>query len=149
MIYDNIVNISFYLGLSDDIREGLLFLKDVKPEIETGEYVLTPTVKAIVSEYRTKPEYENRFEAHRVYIDIQYLVYGNERIQYLPLDDLVELIPYSTDSDMSFYLGGAAPVDLHLGHGFFTILYPQDGHKPQVAITEPEKVKKIVIKVRI
>ena len=51
MIYDNLKNLNTYIGLSDDIRAGLLFLQQVSPDIELGEYELTPNVKAIVYQY--------------------------------------------------------------------------------------------------
>ena len=71
MIYDNLKNLKTYIGLSDDIRAGLLFLQQVSPDIELGEYELTPNVKAIVSQYLSMKENPNEFEAHQKFIDIQ------------------------------------------------------------------------------
>lgn len=41
-----------------------------------GVHELSPRVKAIVSEYTTKEENANGYEAHRRFIDIQYLLKG-------------------------------------------------------------------------
>lgn len=88
MIYDKIDNQEIYAGLSEDIRLGLEWLRDVNPDIEKGVYELSPRVKAIVSEYTTKDVNENGYEAHQEYIDIQYLLKGSEKICCLPLEYL-------------------------------------------------------------
>ena len=62
MIYDKIDNLEIYAGISEDIRLGLEWLRDVNPEIEKGVYELSPRVKAIVSEYITKEVNENGYE---------------------------------------------------------------------------------------
>lgn len=76
MIYDNFSNTELYKGLSDDICVGLTYLEQVKPDIANGVYQLTPRVKAIVSEYETKKINEYGFEAHKKFIDIQYVMKG-------------------------------------------------------------------------
>jgi YhcH/YjgK/YiaL family protein len=151
MIYDNLDNIAFYKGLSPDIYEGLNFLQQVTPDIEVGTYRLSPNVKAIVSEYTTKEANENGYETHRQYIDIQYLLKGNEKIACLPVGDLSETKSYSEETDAAFYnvVSELSPSTFDLRPGYFAIFYPQDGHMPQLCINEPEMVKKVVVKVRI
>lgn len=151
MIYDTLNNIAFYKGLSPDIYEGLKFLQQVNPDIAVGTYQLTPNVKAIVSEYATKEENENGYEAHRQNIDIQYLLKGKEKITCLPLEDLSETKPYSEETDVAFFnaVPDHSPSTLALRPGYFAIFYPQDGHMPQLCGNKPEKVKKVVVKVRI
>ena len=151
MIYDTLNNIEFYQGLSPDIYEGLKFLRQVNPDIAVGTYQLTPNVKAIVSEYTTKEANENGYETHRQYIDIQYLLKGKEKIACLPLEELSETKPYSEETDAAFYnvASDYSPSILDLRPGYFAIFYPQDGHMPQMCVNEPEKVKKVVVKVRI
>ena len=150
MIYDNLDNIAFYKGLSPDIYEGLKFLQQVNPDIAVGTYQLTPNVKAIVSEYTTKEVNENGYEAHQQNIDIQYLLKGTEKIAYLPLEALSETKPYNDETDAAFYnaVTDFSPSILDLRSGYFAIFFPQDGHMPQLCANEPEKVKKVVIKVR-
>ena len=151
MIYDTLNNIAFYKGLSPDIYEGLKFLQQVNPDIAVGTYQLTPTVKAIVSEYTTKEVNENGYEAHCLNIDIQYLLKGKEKITCLPLEDLSETKPYSEETDVAFFnaVPDHSPTTLDLRPGYFAIFYPQDGHMPQLCGNKPEKVKKVVVKVRI
>ena len=65
MIYDKIENIEIYKGLTEDIYEGLRFLKQASDSVEVGVYEISPKVKAVVSEYETKSRNENGYEAHK------------------------------------------------------------------------------------
>lgn len=176
VVYDKIENIELYKGLSDDIYAGLKYLKAMSPDIAPGTYEVTPKVKAIVSEYTTKPVNENGYEAHQKNIDIQYLLMGTERIACLPVDELKETQPYNEDTDAAFYAAPRhlSPVncpldpvalhlqvkelstvnchlssDLFLQPSAFAIFFPHDAHMPQLCIDAPEPVKKVVIKVKI
>ncbi len=149
MIYDNISNIATYKGLSTDIYEGLKYLQQLNPDIAVGTYQITPRVKAIVSEYETKRENEYGFEAHRKNIDIQFLLKGSERIACLPIEKLKETQAYSDEKDAAFYTSAAKPIEMTIGNGYFAIVFPQDGHMPQLSIDEPTNVKKVVIKVNL
>ena len=150
MIYDNIVNLETYAGISEDIRVGLEYLQKVAPDVEKGVHEISPRVKAIVSEYTTKKVNENGYEAHRQYIDIQYLVRGAEKICSLPLECLKETQPYSEKDDAALYQQkDVHPQEMLIGNGYFAIFFPQDGHMPQLCAGEPVDVKKIVVKVKI
>lgn len=150
MVYDKINNIALYKGLYTDIYEGLLFLNAATKDLENGLYVINPSVNAIVSEYTTKEVNEYGYEAHREYIDIQYLISGEEKICCLPLEYLKETKPYNEEQDAAFYEEATVkPQELLIGNGYFAILYPQDGHMPQMCVKEPTAVKKVVVKVKI
>ena len=150
MIYDSVKLIDSYTSISDDIRLGLEYLHDLNPGVEVGVHELTPRVKAIVSEYTTKHENEYGYEAHRQYIDIQYIISGLEKICFLPIEYLKETKGYNKEIDAAFYKeADMKPQELILGNGYFAIFFPQDGHMPQLCVENPEPVKKVVIKVRI
>ena len=143
MIYDKIDNLETYSGISEDIRRGLEWLRDVNPNIENGVYELSSRIKAIVSEYTTKEINENGYEAHRKNIDIQYLPSGEERIVCLSLEYLKETKPYNEEQDAAFYEEATIkPQELLIGNSYFAILFPQDGHMPQLCVNEPRGVKK-------
>lgn len=150
MIYDKIDNLEIYAGISEDIRLGLEWLRDVNPDIEKGVYEISPRVKAIVSDYTTKEVNENGYEAHKEYIDIQYLLKGKEKICCLPLEYLKETKPYNKEIDAAFYdESSVKSQELVIGNGYFAIFYPLDGHMPGLDILEPIDVKKVVVKVKI
>ncbi len=149
MIYDIIDNLEIYAGISEDIRLGLEWLRDVNPDIEKGVHELSPRVKAIVSEYTTKEVNENGYEAHRDYIDIQYLISGREKICCLPLEYLREIKAYNKDIDAAFYEEtDVMAQEMIIGNGYFAIFFPLDGHMPCLSLRNSGVVKKIVIKTR-
>lgn len=149
MVYDKIDNLETYKGLSEDIYAGLKFLQQAQPDIENGVLVINPRVKSIVSEYETKAVNENGYEAHRRFIDIQYLLKGREKNCCLPVEKLKETKAYSEEKDAAFYEAEVPAQELMLGDGYFAIYWPQDGHMPCLCVGGVEMVKKIVVKVEI
>ena len=149
MIYDKLDNYKIYASLSEDIRIALEYLRQVSPDVENGVYELSPRVKAIVSEYTTKQENENGYEAHRQYIDIQCPIRGDEKVCCLPLELLDETKPYNKEIDAAFYFTHDKPLEMNIGNGYFAIFFPQDGHMPQLCVDKKEMIKKITLKVKI
>ncbi|MBP5505265.1 MAG: YhcH/YjgK/YiaL family protein [Bacteroidales bacterium] len=149
MIFDKIENFATYSGISEDLRLGLEFLNNIDPAIEKGVHHLSPRVRAIVSEYDTKPENEYGYETHREYIDIQFLISGTEKIASLPLEYLKETKAYNPDIDAAFYQEDAVrPLESVIGNGCFAVYFPQDGHMPGLCTSAPGPVKKVVVKVK-
>lgn len=150
MIFDHLSNISLYKGLPNDIYVGLTYLHQLTPDIEPGVYQITPRVKVIVSEYETKLQNEFGFEAHKMNIDIQYLLKGEERIACYPVEKLTESTPYSEEKDAAFYTeDGVKAQEMIIGNGYFAIFFPHDCHMPQLCVDEPQMVKKVVVKVAV
>ena len=121
MIYDNLDHIETYKVLSEDLYLGLEFLKNATPDLENGVHELNPRVKAIVSEYETQEVNENGFEAHKKFIDIQYVLQGTEKVCCLPLDELQERIPYKEGSDAAFYTSSGKPIEILLSSVYNTV----------------------------
>ena len=93
---------------------------------------------------------ENCYNAHREYIDIQYLISGSEKLCSLPLEYLKETKVYSKDIDAAFYKEvNILPQEMMIGNGYFAVFYPQDGHMPCLCVDSIQKVKKVVVKVEI
>lgn len=151
MVFDKIDNIKLYQGLSPEIYEGLVFLKNADPENANGVCQIKPRVKAIVSEYKTKTVNEYGYEAHKRFIDIQCVLKGEEKVSCLPIERLKETKPYSEEMDAAFYTDdiNLQSSCLSLLPGYFAIFFPQDGHMPQLCVDEPQLVKKVVVKVEI
>lgn len=150
MIYDKISNIELYRGLSEDIYAGLRYLASIDDSIENGVHKITDNVKAIVSEYETKEANPNGFEAHREYLDIQYLVSGKEIIKCKPIEGLVITKKYDEANDYLLLSDNVDNTsDFLLGDGYFALLYPDDAHEPQLCDGNPMPVKKVVVKIKI
>ena len=104
---------------------------------------------AMIQENDPKPASAGKWEAHKKYADIQFMVDGEEKIGYvhksrsteISYDDAKDLMLISTKGDYF----------IHLVSGDFAILFPQDGHLPGIAISDDAtaKIRKIVVKVRL
>jgi len=105
-------------------------------------------VFAIVSRYSTKvKDHWIEMEGHRKYIDLQYLVQGEESIGWASAEQVTPTIPYQSESDA--WKGGLAlelVTWVKLSAGQVAVLYPSDAHAPQYASETPAPVWKIVVK---
>jgi YhcH/YjgK/YiaL family protein len=103
---------------------------------------------ALVQDNTTKPKAEGVWEAHRKYIDVQFVAAGVEQMGWAKVDTLTVKKPYDADADYALFDG---PGDfLTVPAGSFTIFFPQDGHIPGVAVNDqPSAVRKIVVKVAV
>ena len=149
MIYDHIYNIHLYKGISPSLDLGLDFISKSNETLPNGISVIDKGVKAIVSEYKTKLENENGYEAHRRYIDIQYPLVGIEKVKCKPIEFLSEMKGYDCENDYLLYSGAQSGSDLIIGNGYFLVLFPEDGHMPQLCVEEPMKIKKLTLKVPV
>ena len=101
----------------------------------------------MVSEYETNSvNEERRFETHRDYIDIQLLLEGREVIGFAKREDLDVTDEYRPDYELYGMIEDFDRVILEKGK--FVVIYPNEPHAPGLALNEPEKVKKVVIKVK-
>jgi biofilm protein TabA len=147
MIVDHIDNLEVYKNISNDVYEGLLFLKKVSPDIELGTYQVNDSVKAIVSEFETKEIFERGYEAHRYAIDIHYPLTGREKISWSPLKGMTNHIEYNPVKDVAFFKDPMLLNSIVVGNGIFAICFTEDAHGPQMFVDKPERIKKIVLKV--
>ena len=148
MILDHIQNALQYHRLSDHLSIALCALQ--KPDLlraEPGRYELQgEDVFALPQRYTTKPHDQGKWEAHRKYIDVQYIVSGTEVMGHALLHNLTVSEPYNEEKDVLFLLGKGNL--LIVSAGMFTIFFPHDVHMPTLAVAAPAPVHKIVIKVR-
>ena len=106
-------------------------------------------VFANVQEYDTVPAEEKQLEAHRRYYDVQFVVSGEEVMQYAPLEGLAKVQPFDEDADFGLYCTPERPSSIVLRAGDVAVLAPEDAHKPGCALDAPCCVRKIVVKVLV
>lgn len=149
MILDKLENAGYYESLSENLRKGFEFLKNTElSSLESGRCEIDgKNVFALVSEYDSKKPEDCRLEAHRMYADIQYIVSGKEYIGFDTIGNQSILTEYNPDKDIAFYSGETT--QLRLESGMFAVFFPQDVHRPCMQIDGPEKIKKVVVKVKI
>ena len=104
---------------------------------------------ATVSEYQSKNEESAKFEAHRKYIDIQYVISGKEIMNLAPISTLKEVLtPYDAVKDIEF-ITVSKVVNYKASPSNFFIFFPDDAHRPGLKDGSNSPVRKIVIKVKV
>ena len=127
---------------------ALKFLKEKDLNVlEPGRYDLLDDGTYInIDEYTTKDS--AHFEAHRKYIDIQYLTKGKEYIFVTALEPAKqhEIQAYDKAKDIEFFDKEEYTPHL-LSPDNFMVFFPEDGHKPCMKVDTNETVKKVVVKI--
>lgn len=109
MIYDTLEHAGQYRKLSGNLAKALDYLTGTELEtVEAGRVEIDgERVFALFQSYETKPE-NDRPEAHRKYIDIQYLIEGEELIGVAPLASMERVAEAAPERDIWFYEGETA-----------------------------------------
>ena len=148
MIFDSIENYKRYEGMNNNIYNALIYLRTTDlANASVGRIDLDGDfLFALVQEYQTKPLEQSKWEAHRKYIDIQYMISGQERMGFVNIQKM-QLGEFVDEKDFQPMTGSGNFVDVSAGS--FTIFYPDDGHMPGICIGSPSLIKKVVIKAKI
>ena len=149
MIIDKIENSGLYLNVGKRIAKAFEYINSTDfSGIEPGRYEIEDdNIFAIVNEYETKNVNDCVLEAHRKFIDIQYIYSGVELIGVAPLVDQIPTIEYDESKDCVFFNEETSFVKMT--GGIFAVFFPEDLHMPGVKADSVSKVKKVVVKVRI
>lgn len=148
MIFDRLDRADVYRCLGGRLARALDYLRQADlGALAPGEYpVAGREVLAMVQEAPTRPPEQGRWEAHRRYVDIQYVIRGVERMGVADVGALVVTEPYDPAQDVLMLDGkGGTFLDVHPGQ--FCIFFPHDAHMPGLSPGAPNVVKKVVMKV--
>ena len=148
MILDRIENASLYYPLGGRIETALRALQtDKVAHAGIGRLELQGSdLFALVQEYPTRPRELGKWEAHRRYIDLQYVVQGAEGMGYANIHHLQQG-EYDANKDF-LSLHGEGDLII-VKSGYFVLLMPEDAHMPCMALGEPAPARKIVLKIAV
>ncbi|MFZ5878063.1 MAG: YhcH/YjgK/YiaL family protein [Chloroflexota bacterium] len=148
MIFDTLDHLSRYDGLGHNLPRALKFLaeQDLSTLPDGRTDIDGDDLYAMMQAYDTKPAEQGKWEAHRKYIDIQYVISGTERMGFASLRTM-QLGEYIPDRDFQAMSGTGSFVDVFAGS--FVIFFPEDAHMPGLYVDEPQPVRKVVLKVRV
>lgn len=120
-------------------------------DYEDGRHEIDEDIFFLIQRYETKPESEALYEAHKKYIDIQYIVKGSEIIDVIALEDAEAINAFDVKHDIGFYKCLSDYSRIRLRQGQYGLFMPNDCHKPSFHEdgTASGKVEKIVMKVKI
>lgn len=148
MITDHISNSDQYLGLSKGIQQAFDFAaKTDLSTLDIGKYPIDgDKVFVLIQAYAPKKVEEGKCEAHKNYIDIQYVIEGKEQMGYGPVEGMEVVDPYDPSKDRYFvnFKGDMLTYDT----GMFAIFFPQDAHMPGIEYEGCDYVKKAVFKIK-
>jgi YhcH/YjgK/YiaL family protein len=99
---------------------------------------------AIVDRAAARPRDQAPLEAHRKYVDIQYVIVGREEMGWKSRGDCTDVREaYDAQRDLEFF-AGAPSTWLTVAAGSLAIFFPEDAHAPLAGEGE---IHKVVVKV--
>lgn len=113
-----------------------------KIEIDADNFALEQT-------YYSKDRENCFFESHQKYIDVQFIVEGEEIIEVDFIDNLLTVFSYDSSLDLIKYDDSSTSSIIKLKKGDIAIFYPEDAHMPCIKINDSIKVIKTVVKVKV
>jgi YhcH/YjgK/YiaL family protein len=145
MIKDTLKNMHRY-SLNKHFEDFKAFLQEFNG---TDVTKLKSPFKAIPLEYKTGKFDLSKFENHEKFIDIHYVVEGQEQIGLTSVVELEPNMQYDQENDYQLF-NGEVNETIILKEGEFLLLFPGEAHVTG-GITEEltNDIKKIVFKVPI
>ncbi len=150
MIKDTLANASLYDSVHPRFKGAFRWIaENAKPDAQDGRFQLEgDKLVGLIQHYNTRPFNSKNFEAHKKYIDIQYIISGSEKIHIENLDQMTVSVPFDETKDVGFFEGKG--YDVTMNPGDFMIIWPHEAHVPGAdASTSSTPIHKIVMKVAL
>ena len=153
MILDTLNNYQQYTNLHPRIATALNHLATTDySQAEIGRHDIDgDNLFAIVNDYAPRDRHTAPFEVHREYIDVQFVVTGEEACGCLPLSNKTPDTDYNAARDFAEFNSPPLLAEANfvtLKAGMFAIFFPQDIHMPGAA-PGSQQVRKVVVKVKL
>ncbi len=149
MILDRLENAEHYYAMHPNFEKAFAFLRQSNlAALPAERYDIDgDRVFCMISKGPGRSRAEAKLEAHRKYIDIQYVIAGSDDMGWKPTADceLVETA-YNAEKDIEFF-NDEPDSWTEVPAASFVIFFPQDAHAPLVGSKEIHKaVLKIAVK---
>jgi len=130
--------------------KAFAYLKNTDLEtLAVGKYPIDgDNLFASVTENPTKNFEDTKWESHRKYIDLQYVIKGKEKMGVTPVSTATVTVPYDEKKDNANYTSNAGRY-YEAQPGTFFLFFPQEAHRPNIKIEGCDVDKKIVLKIRV
>ncbi|MBS1600800.1 MAG: YhcH/YjgK/YiaL family protein [Bacteroidetes bacterium] len=139
---------SFYVAYHRNPKlwdAAFAFLKNTNlQELKPGKYpIMGDLVFASVTEAPSHDKEDVKWESHKNYVDLQYIIKGKEMIGVADTSKATIVKPYSPDvinynAEGKYYITEPDT---------FFLFFPNDAHRPTIKVEGYDIVKKIVIKI--
>jgi biofilm protein TabA len=146
MILDLIERSALYELLHKGFAAAFEFLRrDDLATIPVGKHEIVGDLVFVLVSMDQSRGPTSRLEAHRKYIDVQYVIAGDERMGWRPIEGLATTEPYDADKDIEFFADVPAAW-FAVDPGQFAIFLPTDAHAP---LAGSGAIHKAVVKVAV
>lgn len=146
MVLDRLCESKRYENLHPRFAEAFEFLRNAADK-PCGRYELGDNMFVNISDVATHEPGTGMFEAHRRYIDIQYLFDGHSAFVWAHTPELTVKKTYDEAADIEFLEGPGAAIPVRGGD--FYILYPSDAHEPHQTHGAADSYRVAVVKVPV
>ena len=148
MILDRIENAHLYYAVHKRFQQAFEYIANINIQtIPVGRHEINGlNLYELVQEYDTKRIEQGTWEAHRRYIDLQYVTQGAEGFGYANIHRLQQG-EYDASKDFLRLQGEGDLITVK--SGCFILLMPEDAHMPGMALGEPATIRKIVLKIAV
>lgn len=147
-IVDRLENYEKYVALHPAFAKAFAFLRqnDMTKIEQTKHIIDGDKLFCSVATSQGRKREEGLLEAHRKYIDIQYVISGKEEMGFKPVAECKQVKEaYSAEKDIAFY-SDAPATWIPVPPGSFIIFFPEDGHAPLIGEGD---ILKAVVKVAV
>jgi YhcH/YjgK/YiaL family protein len=124
------------------------FLGDPKlATLAPGKYIIDgDNAYATIAEGAPKNMDDVKWESHRKYIDLQYVIAGKVKIGVSPVSAATVTVPYDETKDVANY---TAEGKFYIATPeIFFLFFPQNAHRPDIKVDGYDTMKKLVIKIK-
>lgn len=153
MVIDTLQHAKTYMRLGKGIETALKFFQTYQDDgkdlpaktILDGDNIFVNGVN-----YTSEAKPQGQQEAHQKYIDVMYVVEGEERFYYKPFAQVSHItMPYSAEKECALAEIDADAAQVRFSAGQFLIFFPQDAHLAAQLWDKPCKVRKFIAKVAV
>ena len=148
MILDTLTNAGRYDALHPLFAEAFRFLsRDDLSTLKPGRYEIDgERLFAMIAKGPARRAEEAQLEVHDRYIDIQYVIAGNDVMGWRPRGECAEVArDLLADGDLLFF-AEAPRTWFSVDPGAFAVFFPEDAHLP---MTGEGEIHKVVVKVAV
>jgi len=148
MIIDRLEHADRYCDMHPAFAQAFAFLKrsDLAELSADRHDIDGDRLFCLISKGPGRSRSEANLEAHRKYIDIQYVITGDEEMGWKPTADCrISHTPYDAEKDIEFFKDQPDSWN-DVPPGSFVIFFPQDAHAPLVGEGE---IHKAILKIAV
>lgn len=147
MILDRLGNAKRYEQLHPAFGRAFMFLASLTDKTEPGRYEIDgDNLYVNVMDAECRDRSSAKLEAHKKYIDIQYVVLGSETMGWRDVKTCKSVVePHNESGDYALF-SDTPDTFFDVPSGVFVIYFPDDAHAPQIG---EGSVRKAVAKVAI